>query len=46
MSGLAQILLARSERVSGSDPQSNAATKRLKALGAGIHTDETVENIL
>src|SRR5712692_7206288 len=45
MSGLASIDLARGLRVSGSDPQQNAATERLAASGAAIHTQQAAANI-
>ena len=45
MSGLAQVLLSRGVRVSGSDPGQNAATTRLLAHGAVISTEQTAENI-
>src|SRR3989442_10433465 len=45
MSGLARVLLARGERVSGSDPQQNAATERLRELGADIFTAQVADNI-
>src|SRR5437588_16880 len=46
MSGLAQVLLARGVRVSGSDPQSNAATERLASHGATIYAAQVPENIV
>lgn len=45
MSGLAQIVAARGDRVSGSDPQANAATERLEAAGATIYRDQLATNI-
>lgn len=45
MSGLAQILRARSIRVSGSDPYTNAATERLAAQGATLYTEQIGANI-
>lgn len=46
MSGLAQVLLARGIRVSGSDPAANEATERLSAAGATIYREQTAENIV
>jgi UDP-N-acetylmuramate--alanine ligase len=46
MSGLASIDLARGVRVSGSDPQQNASTDRLKAAGANLYSSQLAENIL
>jgi UDP-N-acetylmuramate--alanine ligase len=45
MSGLAQALLSRGVRVSGSDPHANAATERLAAQGATVYAAQTAENI-
>src|SRR5258708_6927763 len=45
MSGLASIDLARGLHVSGSDPQQNAATERLAASAAAIHTEQVPANI-
>src|SRR5437016_1243227 len=45
MSGLASIDLARGLRVSGSDPQQNAATERLAMGGATIYTRQVASNI-
>ena len=45
MSGLAQIAAARGDLVSGSDPQSNAATERLTEMGATIYRAQLAENI-
>lgn len=45
MSGLAQALLSRGVRVSGSDPHGNAATERLAAQGAVVYSSQTAENI-
>jgi len=45
MSGLAQALMARGVRVSGSDPLRNAATDRLEAAGARIYRVQSAENI-
>lgn len=45
MSGLAQALLARGARVSGSDIQRNAATERLAAQGATIYDTQGTENL-
>src|SRR5438552_4302619 len=45
MSGLAQVLLARGVRVSGSDPHSNAATERLAGQGATIYSAQVAANI-
>jgi UDP-N-acetylmuramate--alanine ligase len=46
MSGLAQVLLTRGIRVSGSDPQANAATERLQKLGGTVYHVQAGENIL
>jgi len=45
MSGLAQILLARGARVSGSDPAENVATRRLEEQGATIYREQVARNI-
>jgi UDP-N-acetylmuramate--alanine ligase len=45
MSGLAQILVARGDRVSGSDPQQNAATNRLQNSGATVYSAQVAQNI-
>lgn len=45
MSGLAQALLSRGMHVSGSDPQTNAATERLVRQGATIFSRQAAENI-
>jgi UDP-N-acetylmuramate--alanine ligase len=45
MSGLAAVLLARGSRVSGSDPQENTATNRLKASGSTIYSQQVADNI-
>jgi UDP-N-acetylmuramate--alanine ligase len=45
MSGLAQVMLSRGARVSGSDLHPNAATDRLAAQGATIYTAQVAENI-
>lgn len=45
MSGLAQVMLARGARVSGSDPAENAATQRLEAQGATLYREQAAENI-
>lgn len=45
MSGLAQILLKRGYRVSGSDPVTNKQTEDLAANGATIYHEQIAENI-
>src|SRR5579862_9256694 len=45
MSGLAQVLLSRGDRVTGSDPSANEATERLIAGGATIYRQQVAENI-
>src|SRR5215831_16887014 len=45
MSGLARIDLARGMKVSGSDPQQNAATERLSSGGASIYSRQVAANI-
>lgn len=45
MSGLAQVLLARGVRVSGSDPHENAAIERLRAQSATHYATQTPSNI-
>lgn len=45
MSGLAEILLSRGKRVSGSDLRSNTLTDRLRARGAVITCGHCPENI-
>lgn len=46
MSALAEVLLRRGARVSGSDPQRNAATARLQAAGAVIARTQVAANIV
>jgi len=45
MSGLAQALLSRGVRVSGSDPHANAATERLAEHGATVYSAQIPANI-
>lgn len=45
MSGLAQALLARGVRVSGSDIQRNTAMERLAAQGAAVYDTQVAENL-
>ncbi len=45
MSGLAKILLDNGYKVSGSDTKDSEIIKKLKALGAEIHTSHSAENI-
>lgn len=45
MSGLAQALLSRGVRVTGSDPHSNVATQRLASQGATVYTVQSADNI-
>ena len=45
MSSLAELLLARGVRVTGSDRQENAATGRLRILGAKVHIGHRPERI-
>lgn len=45
MSGIAEVLLTQGYKVSGSDKNSNASTKRLIELGATIFTEHKAENI-
>jgi len=45
MSGIAQLMLGRGERVSGSDLKESRATRELEALGARIHIGHRAENI-
>lgn len=45
MSGLAEILLYKGHRVSGSDMRSSAATKHLEEKGAKINIGHKNENI-
>ncbi len=45
MSGLAEILIDRGFKVSGSDRQESPLTKRLRALGADIYIGQCAENI-
>ena len=45
MSGLAQILLSRNFKVSGSDTKESALTRQLASLGAYINYEQVSENI-
>ena len=45
MSGIAQLMLGRGERVSGSDLKESRATRELRELGAQIHIGHRPENI-
>lgn len=45
MSGMAEILLLRGYRVSGSDSSESETTKRLKELGAAIYLGHSASNI-
>ena len=45
MSGIAQLMLGRGERVSGSDLKESRATAELRKLGAQIHIGHCPENI-
>ena len=45
MSGIAQLMLGRGERVSGSDLKESRATVELRKLGAQIHIGHCPENI-
>ena len=45
MSGLAEILLDRGFRVSGSDMKESKLTRHLAALGAEVHYPQNAENI-
>jgi len=45
MSGMAEILLLRGYKVSGSDQSESETTHRLKKLGATIYKDHSPENI-
>ena len=45
MSGLAEILLGRGYKVSGSDTNESGITKKLRALGAEIYIGQKAENI-
>ena len=45
MSGIARVLLAEGVDVSGCDPQRNAATDRLEALGARIRSGQDASHI-
>lgn len=45
MSGMAEILLLRGYKVSGSDKSTSETTDRLKELGAAIYKDHTASNI-
>jgi UDP-N-acetylmuramate--alanine ligase len=45
MSGMAEILLLRGYKVSGSDQSESETTERLKKLGAAIYKDHSASNI-
>lgn len=45
MSGIAELLLAKGFRVSGSDTKSSTITEHLEALGASISYRQTADNI-
>jgi UDP-N-acetylmuramate--alanine ligase len=45
MSGMAEILLLRGYKVSGSDQSESESTRRLKKLGATIYKDHSPDNI-
>lgn len=45
MSGIAEVLLTQGYEVTGSDQNSNTATKRLAALGATIFPEHNITNI-
>ncbi|MCD8339321.1 MAG: UDP-N-acetylmuramate--L-alanine ligase [Burkholderiales bacterium] len=45
MNGIAEVLLNKSYKVTGSDLRSNAATESLEALGAEIHYGHAPENV-
>ena len=45
MSSIAEVLLARGYRVSGSDLQKSPVTERLEALGATIHQGHAAEHV-
>ena len=45
MSSIAEVLLARGYRVSGSDLQSGPVTERLESLGATIHKGHAAEHV-
>ncbi len=44
MSGIAEVLLTLRYKVSGSDLAENAATRRLRQLGAKIHVGHAEEH--
>ena len=46
MCGIAEVLLNQGYAVTGSDPSNNAATQRLKKLGAEIYHQHTANNVL
>ena len=45
MSGIARILLARGERVTGSDARESATVLALRALGADVHVGHDVAHL-
>src|SRR5947208_14434165 len=45
MSGIARILLARGQRVSGSDAKDSRALTALRALGARVHVGHDAEHL-
>ena len=45
LSGIAEILLSRGYRVSGSDMNSSEITEKLEAHGAKIYYDHRAENV-
>jgi UDP-N-acetylmuramate--alanine ligase len=45
MSGIAEVLLNLGYRITGSDLSENAATRRLAALGAAVHTGHAAEHV-
>ena len=44
MSGIARVLLARGQRVSGSDAKDSRTTAALRALGATVHLGHAPEH--
>ncbi|MDR0481403.1 MAG: Mur ligase domain-containing protein, partial [Gallionellaceae bacterium] len=45
MNGIAEVLLNLGFRVSGSDLADNAVTRRLRQLGAKVHTGHAAQNV-
>lgn len=45
MGGIAEVLLTQGYRITGSDPSTNALTKRLQSLGAVITHEHQAQNI-